>query len=87
MTRILTIIALLFATPSLAANKSCMVPIDSWEELDKAQKQKECDVVNLLISTKIKSALAVSIICDYSKQIVHHGTSEHYYSYTCVPAK
>jgi hypothetical protein len=79
--------SLLFAPPSLAGNKSCFIAIDSWEELGKAQEEQECDVVNLLISKKIESALAVSLICNYSKQIVHHGTSEHYYSYTCVPSK
>ena len=88
MTRILTIIALLFAAPSWAGNNVCYESID---ELDKVRafssSENYCDVVFLLISQDIDKDMSITKICDYSKQIIKHYENKQFYAYSCVPAK
>lgn len=85
--KIILIASLLFATPALAGNRVCTEAIDDWKTLKRISQLTDCDVVYILISTKIEEGVAVSQVCDYSKQVLKHGKTSNYVSYTCVPAK
>ena len=95
MTRILTIVALLFATPAWAANEVCQVTIESGQflqsDIDRANetinsKNNDCDTLWLKLSGDLWQAHWVAKFCDMSKSVYVDEMKDRTHI-ACVPAK
>jgi len=97
MTRILTTVALLFATPAFGENRACNFSLVEAKEIERIKDQvngRACDVIEINVRPTTSWTSAASSLCDFEKEIIfneregfYEGQLERHVDFACVPNK